>query len=242
MADYYKQRHLSPKERDEAAAALTLLGLAIAGTVTITAAGIRNRKGVGVLQRDTQTSFDYIFDDELALYKQEERTPYDPAMHPDIEKAYKDMALYRSYRFTPEEYVDAETGDEYPADTVFEVYKIPRYSSTGQLSLVHAIEGDDLINATRIMDGDIAKAKKFGYDLYIYQNGDLAKFVPGVYGVKDSQQAFDFDAAPDIVPEYVPSRDAIRQRRLEDARLHRLGFKVYAGENNDLVYCAGCRK
>lgn len=249
MAEYYKQRHLSPKERDEAFTTIAVMGLTLAGAGILLANVKKNDRGaieglsaVGRLLDDTQTSLDLEFDDELN-FATPYRPAYNPAAHPDIEAAWAAMENRPRPWSAPgyDGYIDADTEDEYPLDTVFEVYKVPRYSANGEMSLVHSIEGEDLINASRIIKGDIQKAKKFGYDLYIFQDGIQTKFVPGVYGISAQQQEIDFDAAPATAVYICTDKDE-RRRRLRDLELHRLGFKVYAGENNDLVYVAGCKR
>lgn len=192
MSEYYKQRHLSPREKDDAIFTI----VATVGTIFGLAALRKVRKSyesntvVGRLLDDTQLSLDLDFDNELDFDAPIHQDPYDPEAHPDIEEAWqafenrKRPVWERANHSMLDGYgliVDQDTGDEYPEDTVFEVYKVPRYDSSAQLSLLHVIEGEDLEVASRVIQGDINKAKKFGYDLYIYENGNEIRYVPGTY-------------------------------------------------------------
>lgn len=185
----YRNRPMSPKEVDQAVETFVALGLGI-GILTTVIVAVRKKEDVGRVLDDTQLSLDYLFDDELALYNQSQPTTAPDVTwnvdqgREDIERAFAAMQRDRwnSRYHLQDYYVDKETRDEYPSDTVFEVYKQSRYMHDAPIELVYQIEGEKLPFTTRIIDGTIAKAKRFGYDLYIFQNGEQIQYVPGVYG------------------------------------------------------------
>lgn len=189
MSDYYKQRRMSPKERDAAIQDIALLVLGTAAAVTLVVASEKTKQksqSVGRVLDDTQQTLDLDFEGELNFKEQPKLRTLGPKpmsqeekehlmQYGGLNRAWEDMKRYYQRR-GPQFYVDAYTGDEYPEETIFEVYKAHPY--TGSLIPLHIIEGEELAHAYQIIEGSIEKARRLGYDIYVFQNGvQLREFV-----------------------------------------------------------------
>lgn len=161
MGEYYKtQQQLQAerrKKQKEDNASAVVVGLLIAGAITY---------GVYALKRARQTA---VSGPQTSLFD---------FMHPDIDEAWRAMeeyqqSLFRRSRIQPPGYgivSDERTGDEYYEGTVFEFYK---QAWPHPMEYLREVTGEKLAHLSDISFAEMQKAKKFGYTLYIYQDGEL---------------------------------------------------------------------
>ena len=98
-------------------------------------------------------------------------------------KAYEDMLRYysgnnaywgRNYR--RDVFIDSMTGDEYALTDVWQIYGRP-IASGNEPHLMHTIQGEDLTDLSLTVGQFQNKAKRFGWELWLYQNGELAEYL-----------------------------------------------------------------
>lgn len=87
------------------------------------------------------------------------------------------MADYNKYgswgrrrAYNPDVVVDIATGDEYDPETTFEIYGRPIISRDDPQQM-EVITGEDLANLTTTIEAYQAKAKKLGWELWLYEDG-----------------------------------------------------------------------
>lgn len=150
--------------------------------IAITAAAIlaikKNRTGGSIgypegLQLEFPFEYDAILDfrdKEQPLYSREQARA-------DIDRAYEDMRTYlqseqnrRNLIYSG--YKDSITSDIWPANTLIEIYVRNIYQNENY-HLALTIEGDDLRDATATIERTIKKAQRFGYEVNVYQDGNL---------------------------------------------------------------------